>query len=191
MHHNIFQAPLKNPQRILDVGCGTGRVSVQLAAKFPNAQVIGLDLSPVPSIYRKPDNVEFVQGDFMQLADSGDARFREGSFDYIFDRLLILGMTDWSGYLIKVKKLLAPGGWVEGHEVDMTPRDSAQHDLTSGFPFGEAFMRLGKVNQMDLAAGHNLPFYMRKSGMQDIQGQTYVWPILPNPGKPETEVGVR
>lgn len=34
------------PRRILDLGCGTGSTTVLLQEKFPNAQVIGLDLSP-------------------------------------------------------------------------------------------------------------------------------------------------
>src|SRR5262245_32391410 len=38
------QAPLQHPQRILDVGCGTGRWAVEMAAEFPGVRVIGLDL---------------------------------------------------------------------------------------------------------------------------------------------------
>ena len=34
------------PRRILDLGCGTGSTTVLLQAAFPEAQVIGLDLSP-------------------------------------------------------------------------------------------------------------------------------------------------
>jgi ubiquinone/menaquinone biosynthesis C-methylase UbiE len=34
------------PRRILDLGCGTGSTTVLLQETFPNAQVIGLDLSP-------------------------------------------------------------------------------------------------------------------------------------------------
>ncbi|MBW4623415.1 MAG: class I SAM-dependent methyltransferase [Cyanosarcina radialis HA8281-LM2] len=34
------------PRRILDLGCGTGSTTVMLKQAFPNAEVIGLDLSP-------------------------------------------------------------------------------------------------------------------------------------------------
>ncbi|MES2594145.1 MAG: methyltransferase domain-containing protein [Verrucomicrobiota bacterium] len=33
------------PQRILEIGCGTGKNLVDLAERFPKAQIIGLDLS--------------------------------------------------------------------------------------------------------------------------------------------------
>src|SRR5262249_20382346 len=38
------QSPLRQPQRILDAGCGTGRWAVEMAAEFPGALVVGLDL---------------------------------------------------------------------------------------------------------------------------------------------------
>ncbi|MGK7949171.1 MAG: class I SAM-dependent methyltransferase [Xenococcaceae cyanobacterium] len=34
------------PRRILDLGCGTGSTTIMLKQAFPNAEVIGLDLSP-------------------------------------------------------------------------------------------------------------------------------------------------
>ncbi|MDX2230308.1 MAG: class I SAM-dependent methyltransferase [Leptolyngbyaceae cyanobacterium bins.349] len=34
------------PRRILDLGCGTGSGTILLKQKFPNAEVMGLDLSP-------------------------------------------------------------------------------------------------------------------------------------------------
>jgi methylase of polypeptide subunit release factors len=43
----LHMAPLKSPQRILDLGTGTGIWAVDMADKYPSANVIGTDLSPV------------------------------------------------------------------------------------------------------------------------------------------------
>lgn len=43
---NVF-APLQHPIKILDIGTGTGKWCVEVAKEYPNAQIIGTDLSPI------------------------------------------------------------------------------------------------------------------------------------------------
>ncbi|CCX05598.1 Similar to Ubiquinone/menaquinone biosynthesis methyltransferase ubiE; acc. no. Q3A209 [Pyronema omphalodes CBS 100304] len=57
LHHEVFfdllhgkhhLAPLENPERILDIGTGTGIWAMDVAVDYPEAEVIGIDLSPIP-----------------------------------------------------------------------------------------------------------------------------------------------
>lgn len=43
----LHLAPLQSPQRILDLGTGTGIWAIDIADQYPSAQVIGTDLSAV------------------------------------------------------------------------------------------------------------------------------------------------
>jgi tRNA (cmo5U34)-methyltransferase len=48
MLYNLFcylPADFK-PQRILDLGCGTGNLTALILAKFPDAEIYALDISP-------------------------------------------------------------------------------------------------------------------------------------------------
>jgi trans-aconitate 2-methyltransferase len=61
----LAQVPLQNPQLIVDLGCGPGNSTELLVARFPQAQVIGLDSSPdmLRKARERLPNCIFVQGD--------------------------------------------------------------------------------------------------------------------------------
>lgn len=46
VRQGLLDAIQSKPRRILDLGCGTGSTTLLLKQAFPNAEVIGLDLSP-------------------------------------------------------------------------------------------------------------------------------------------------
>ncbi|EPQ64713.1 hypothetical protein BGT96224_A20736 [Blumeria graminis f. sp. tritici 96224] len=50
-------APLKNPQRIVDMGTGTGIWAIDVGDQYPEAHVVGIDLSPIQPKWVAP-NVE-------------------------------------------------------------------------------------------------------------------------------------
>lgn len=47
LDNNLFLAPIKTPQRVIDLGTGTGIWAIDFADIAPEAQVIGNDLSPI------------------------------------------------------------------------------------------------------------------------------------------------
>src|SRR5947209_1091117 len=52
----LFRAPItKNPQRVLDMGTGTGFWAMEFADQFPSAVVLGNDLSPIQPSWVPPN----------------------------------------------------------------------------------------------------------------------------------------
>ena len=101
-----------------------------LGAAFPEATVIGIDIAPVPELrHGKRSNVEYVQGDIRELMEE-DPRFKPGSFDYIFQRLLLFGMTKWPEYVSTVAALLKPGGWLEAQEATCQMRSQTEQNIS-------------------------------------------------------------
>lgn len=94
----------------MDIGCGTGATTDELGTLFPQASVYGVDLSTVPALRPKLENIEYIQGDIIKLATTDtDDRLAHGTFDYVFSRFLMGGITDWDKYLKLCLALAKPG----------------------------------------------------------------------------------
>lgn len=105
----LYTAPLPpNPEHILDVGTGTGIWAIEIADKFPTANVIGTDLSPIQPAWVLP-NVRF----YIDDAESPWVFRSWEKFDLIHGRALCGGIADWPKFYQQAYSNLKPGGWME------------------------------------------------------------------------------
>ncbi|KAK3686037.1 S-adenosyl-L-methionine-dependent methyltransferase [Podospora appendiculata] len=117
MEKKRFLSPIgDSPQRILDLGCGTGIWSIDIADMFPSADVIGVDIAPTQPDW-VPPNCHFELDDIEQ-----PWTWKPNSFDFIFTRDLILAVRDWPRLIDQTYTHLKPGGWAEFHCVTGTLR---------------------------------------------------------------------
>ncbi|KAF4851974.1 Secondary metabolism regulator LAE1 [Colletotrichum siamense] len=108
----LYHAPLDSTKvhRILDVGTGTGIWAVQIADEFPNAEVIGNDLSPVQMEW-VPPNVKFE-------VDDVESPWIGPKYDFIFSRIMAGAIADWPQLVRNTFANTNPGGWVEFQDWD-------------------------------------------------------------------------
>lgn len=89
VRRSLINAVRCQPQRILDLGCGTGCTTLLLKRAFPEAEVIGIDLSPYMLVVaaNKAQNagldVQFLQGNAEQT------EFADRSFDLVTASFLL------------------------------------------------------------------------------------------------------
>jgi ubiquinone/menaquinone biosynthesis C-methylase UbiE len=88
-----------DPTRILEIGTGTGSGAAVLKARFPNAAITGVDLSPemVRIAQTKVDGVTF------EPADASRLPFPDESFD-------LIAQNNVPVYFNEITRVLAPGG---------------------------------------------------------------------------------
>jgi trans-aconitate 2-methyltransferase len=106
----ITKLNLKGNEKVLDVGCGDGKLSAEMARKLPEGSVLGIDLSQSMITFARehylPEN--FPNLAFMQI-DATDLNF-SSEFDIVFSNAAIHWIKDHELVLKVIWKSLKPGG---------------------------------------------------------------------------------
>lgn len=98
--------------RIIDVGCGFGATNIVLAQAFPQAEVVGIDLSdPLLRLAERraqeaglAERVRFVKADAHQLP------YDDSSFDVAINAYMVHLVADPVAMLDEIERVLAPAG---------------------------------------------------------------------------------
>jgi SAM-dependent methyltransferase len=103
-----YLAPIEDPDRVLDVGCGTGQWGFELCRRFASALVVGVDL--VPGKPDSPPLYRFVKGNVLHALP-----FADDQFDFVHQRFLVTGLplASWGAVVGELSRVTRPGGWVE------------------------------------------------------------------------------
>lgn len=94
------------PGRALDIGTGTGAAAFEVAARFPDAEVVGVDLAPamIEEARRKlpPELAARVR---FEQADSERLPYEDGSFE-------LVTLSNMIPFFDELARVTAPGGAV-------------------------------------------------------------------------------
>ncbi len=101
----LLRDELREPQRVLDVGCGAGGTSRWLLDQGHDA--CGVDSSPA-SLEHAAD---LVPASLLYRADADSVPFPDGSFDGVL-LLDVLEHVDDAAALAEARRVVRPGGWV-------------------------------------------------------------------------------
>ena len=159
---------------LLDLGCGPGTITLDLAGRVAPGRVLGLDRSAevVAQAARDAagaaDRVEFAVGDVYAL-DVPD-----GSFDVVHAHQVLQHLTDPARALDEARRVLRAGGLLAVRDADYAgftwaPRDARldrwlalYHELTAR-------------NGAEADAGRFLPAWVRRSGFDDVVTTSSTW----------------
>ncbi|MBW1809815.1 MAG: methyltransferase domain-containing protein [Deltaproteobacteria bacterium] len=104
--------PLTNEHRILDIGCGSGAQTIDLA-RATEAQIVAVDNHHpfINTLAKRAAERKLGAKITAQVGDMNDLQFPDGSFDVIWSEGAI-GIIGFAEGLTKWRRLLAPGGYM-------------------------------------------------------------------------------
>lgn len=94
-----------DPRSVLDIGCGTGHVTLRAARHWPRAQIAALDAAPgmLGVLHRKAPNLRIVQ------SDAADLRLDE-KYDLIFSSMMLHWLDAPTHVVERWRRSLRPDG---------------------------------------------------------------------------------
>jgi SAM-dependent methyltransferase len=115
--NGLLQLPASRLRNVLDVGCGLGSWSRDVACHYPYMQVTGIDTDEqVIEMARKMANEQNISNvSFYHMDVTQPMHFAEQAFDLIFARYLFLHLSrqSWTSTVNALATHLRPGGYLQ------------------------------------------------------------------------------
>jgi SAM-dependent methyltransferase len=156
---------------LLDVGCGPGTITAELAALVNPGRTVGIDREPsvVEEAARSArPGLEFHVGDVYQLD------FEPGSFDVVHAHQVLQHLRDPIAALTEMRRILRPGGLLAVRDSDYGafvwfPGD---HRLDR---WREIYTDVCSRNGADANAGRRLPSWVAAAGFDALEVTSSTW----------------
>jgi SAM-dependent methyltransferase len=158
---------------ILDIGCGPGTITADLAGRVPRGHVTGVDAAPdiieqARGVIRGRGNLDFEVGDVYALDH------RAGAFDVVHAHQVLQHLGDPVKALREMRRVTRPDGLIAVRDGDYGamiwyPEVPALDDWLA------LYKRVARGNGGEPQAGRRLHAWAREAGLEDVTASSSTW----------------
>ncbi|MGH3384143.1 MAG: methyltransferase domain-containing protein [Nocardioidaceae bacterium] len=156
---------------VLDVGCGPGTITVDLATRVPRGRVVGIDRSAevvAEAALHEVPNARFEVGDVYALS------YADASFDVVHAHQVLQHLSDPVAALRELRRVCRPGGLVAARDSDYGaftwwPEYDALDDWLT------LYQAVARGNRGEPDAGRRIKSWAIAAGCTDVTATASVW----------------
>lgn len=166
---------LESGMELLDVGCGPGTITLDLAQRVAPGRVVGIE--PVDSPLEAARKEAGRRGDTttrFERADVFALPYDDDSFDVVHAHQVLQHLTDPVGALKEMARVCRPGGWVAARDADYAAM--TWHPAVPELEDWRSLYRdVARGNGAEPDAARRLREWSRAAGLLDVAFTTSVW----------------
>ena len=165
---------LRAGMRLLDVGCGPGSLTLDLARHVPNGEIVALDRAEGVleearrTLHESATPVRVISGDVYQLP------FADGSFDVVHAHQVIQHLSDPLRAMQEMRRVCAQGGIVAVRDSDYGSFRWFPEDPRLD-AWLRMYIRVAQSNQAFPDAGRRLWSWAREAHFREVTASASVW----------------
>lgn len=166
---------LRRTDRLLDIGCGPGTITVDFAARLDAGHVVGLDEAADVLVAarreatdRGQDRVDFLSGNVYDLD------FADHSFDVVHAHQVLQHLRDPVAALREMKRVCRPGGLVAARDADYAAM--TWYPASPGLDrWLELYQQVARAGGGEPDAGRRLRSWALSAGFTAVEASASVW----------------
>ncbi|AXQ99543.1 methyltransferase domain-containing protein [Pseudoalteromonas piscicida] len=160
----LFLDYVQDGDRILDVGCGPGSITMDFAERFGSSEVYGIDIEQGQiDMATAEAQGKGLQNCHFKAASIFELPYEDGFFDAVYGHTILMQFSNVHDALTEVKRVLKPGGIISFREVDLG--QNFYHGSQSAIKrLMDVFAKSIEYNQGNPNIGRALPKLVGEAG---------------------------
>jgi len=163
---------LQPGQSLLDVGCGPGTITVDLAGRVAPGPVTGIDASA--TVIAEAQAAAGGSGVDFAVADLYALDFDDGRFDVVHAHQVLQHVPDPVGALREMRRVCAPAGIVAARDSDYAAF-TWYPELPELDEWLDLYRRVARANGGEPDAGRRLHAWARHAGFRSVTCSASTW----------------
>ncbi|MBA2473393.1 MAG: SAM-dependent methyltransferase [Pseudonocardiales bacterium] len=166
---------LKPGRHVLDIGCGPGTITTDVAQRVTPGSVVGIDNDPAPlGEARAEAQRNGVHNISFAVADVYNLDFADGTFDVVHAHQVLQHLADPVAALREMRRVCKDAGVVAARDADYAAMTwYPAHAVLDRWL--DLYRRIARSNRAEPDAGRRLLSWARAAGFSEITSSATAW----------------